>query len=147
MPAHVTLLYPFVDASMLVAGHVRALRSILGAFPPFDFMLLRFEELRESDTTPPLLYLPPEPSKPFSDMTQALVRAFPAHPPYGGQFANVTPHLTVTWHGEAPIRDVRDDVAPALPISARAAEAWLMRHGEDGWQTTSRIHLGREDRD
>lgn len=147
MPPHVTLLYPFVDDSVLVAGQIRQVRSILGDFEPFEFVLADFGEFAASGTTAPVLYLAPDPPDRFREMTNALVGAFPDYPPYGGQFTSVIPHLTVAEAHKAPLVDIRDDVAPALPIRPRAAEARVMRHGDDRWRTRSRIYLGRKERD
>jgi hypothetical protein len=41
----------------------------------------------------PPTYLAPEPSKPFVQLTQSLVREFPAHLPYGGQYDDIFSHL------------------------------------------------------
>jgi 2'-5' RNA ligase len=143
MPPHVTLLFPFVDDSVLVTGQLRQIRGMLGAFEPFDFVLGDFGEFAASDTAPPVLYLAPDPAARFEEMTVALVEAFPEYPPYSGEFTTVIPHLTVAHDHEAPIPEIRDDVAPALPIKARAEEAWVMRQRDDGWRTAGKISIGR----
>jgi 2'-5' RNA ligase len=145
MPPHVTLLYPFVDDSVLVAGQIRQVRGILADFQPFEFVLADFGEFAASGTTAPVLYLAPDPPDRFWAMTNALVSVFPNYLPYGGQFTGVIPHLTVAEYHQTPLADIRDDVAPALPIRARAVEAHVMRYGDDGWRTKSRIYLGRKE--
>ena len=93
---------------------------------------------------PRVLYLAPEPETPFRELTAALAQAF-ADPPYAGAVAEVVPHLTVASHHDAPMDKIRADVAGALPIAARADEAWLMRI--DGrWRTHARTPLGASDR-
>lgn len=37
-----------------------------------------------------------EPVQPFRQLTVAVWRAFPQHPPYGGAYDDVVPHLTIT---------------------------------------------------
>jgi hypothetical protein len=127
--------------------HIRQIRGILGTFDSFDFVLVDFGEFAASDTTAPVLYLAPDPAARFEELTVALVGAFPKYPPYGDEFSTVIPHLTVAHDHEAPLAEIRDDVAPALPISARAEEAWVMRQGDDGWRTASRIYFGRRGHD
>ena len=69
---------------------------------------------------PRVLYLAPEPETPFRELTDALAEAFSDHPPYAGAVAQVVPHLTVAWHQDAPMDEIRADIAGALPIAARA---------------------------
>jgi 2'-5' RNA ligase len=143
MPPHVTLLFPFVDDAVLVTGQIRQIRGILESFEPFDFVLDELREFAPPGTTAPVLYLAPDPAVPFEEVTAALAGAFREYPPYGGEFTTVIPHLTVAHDHEAPLAEIRADVAPALPIGARAEEAWVMRQGDDGWHTACRIESGR----
>jgi 2'-5' RNA ligase superfamily len=138
MPAHVTLLYPFVDDGALMEERVTEVREIAGRFPAFDFGLARFGEFPDE---PPVLYLAPEPAEPFAALTRALTAAFPEHPPYGGAFAEVVPHLTLSWDEAAPLEEIRAAVAPTLPIAARAGEAWLMRLEHGRWTAHARAPL------
>jgi 2'-5' RNA ligase len=140
MPPHVTLLYPFVDDRVLVGGHVCGIRRVLACFAPLDFELRGFAEFPSTEGAP-VLYLEPDPTEPFLEMTAAIARVFPDYPPYGGQFAEIIPHLTIAEHAQAPLSDIRDDVASVLPIAAQAREAWLMQHGTDGWRMRNRIDL------
>ena len=66
-----------------------------------------------SEGAPAVLYIAPEPDGPFRELTDALAQAFPEHPPYDGAFAEVVPHLTVAWHHDAPVDEIRADVAGA----------------------------------
>ncbi|HEX6489778.1 MAG TPA: 2'-5' RNA ligase family protein [Gaiellaceae bacterium] len=121
------------------------LRKMLAAFQPFEFVLGRFATFPAPPGGPPVLYLEPDPPERFQEMTDALVRAFPDYPPFGGQFTTLVPHLTVAEDDAAPLTKIRDDIAPVLPIAARAERALVMRHGADGWRIKSRIGLGRRD--
>jgi 2'-5' RNA ligase len=143
MPPHVTLLFPFVEDDVLVAGQMRELRAILAAFRPFDFSLSSAAEFPASRGGAPVLYLAPKPEGPFRKLTLALVDAFPQHQPYGGQFTDVIPHLTVAATQGAPFDEILRAVAPALPVEVTAREVHLMRYGDDGWRMKSRLHLGR----
>jgi 2'-5' RNA ligase len=140
MPPHVTLLYPFVDGSLLTDRHVEAVREVVGGHAAFAFELARLGEFPGGDE-PPVLYLVPEPAEPFAALTHALAHAFPEHPPYGGVHAEVVPHVTLAQDDDAPLGRIRAEVGPALPIAARAAEARLMRFEGDRWRTHARARL------
>jgi 2'-5' RNA ligase len=131
MPAHVTLLYPFVDTSLLV-GCLDEIESVLEPFPAFDFELGRVDRFANEPGT---LFLAPEPASPFLDLTVELTGAFPSHPPYGGEHATIVPHLTVA-HGDRVLLDsLEPEVQPHLPIAARATEVWLMAETVNGrWE-------------
>lgn len=140
MPVHITLLYPFTDTDMLAAGRVNEARAVLERFSAFDFELAetrRFES--ESET---VLWLAPEPSEPFVAMTEALVREFPEHKPYGGKFDAIVPHLTVAVSADRDLLDeIEGEVERALPIRARITQAAIYEHAECGWRLHSRFEL------
>jgi len=140
MPPHVTLLYPFVDDGALAERDLDAVREVVSAHAAFDFALARFGEFAGEAR---VLYLAPDPDEPFRRLTAALARAFPAHPPYGGAFAEVVPHLTLAEGPAAPLDEIRAAVGPALPIAARADEAAVMRLVDGRWSTHARLPLGR----
>src|SRR5690349_16792580 len=76
MPPHVTLLYP-------APGDVVGIAETLWDFSAFDV------DLRRLDRFPGTLWLEPEPSAPFREMTNALVARYPDYPPYRGTFEHV----------------------------------------------------------
>jgi 2'-5' RNA ligase superfamily len=121
VPAHVTVLYPFVPADLIDADVNAVLTRLFGSVPGFRFTLDRtgwFDQV---------LWLGPADPAPFSALTDLVAARFPSCPPYGGQYAEVIPHLTV---GEgAPLADLQAAeaaVRPYLPISAAATEVTLM---------------------
>ena len=119
VPPHVTLLIP---APPDVDAAVEALRS----FVAFDVAFPRFERF------PGTLWLAPEPAAPFVAMTEALVAAFPDHAPYGGVFAEITPHLTVAQGEELDVAEAA--IGPALPLASRASSVVLFeRLADDRW--------------
>jgi hypothetical protein len=132
MPAHVTLIYPFVDDAQLVAGDVSQLRAVLSVFSPFDVCFATFGRFAGPS---PVLYLEPDPAGPFAEIIDAIAERFPEHPPFGGEFDTVVPHLTVVETDNMEVlRDAEQDVTQHLPIATRATEVHLMEHrGEDGW--------------
>ena len=118
MPAHVTLLFPFLPVEDLDAGVEDALARVVGSRPAFPFRLAGVGRF------PAVLYLAPEPAAPFVDLVQALVAEWPLYPPYGGRFRDVVPHVTLA-QGRVPDRLVRL-VERELPVLGRASHVDLM---------------------
>ncbi|MDP3658802.1 2'-5' RNA ligase family protein [Phenylobacterium sp.] len=138
MPAHVTLVYPFIAASERDAGVITTLTDLFAAEPKFE---LSFERLgRFADA----LWLAPEPDAPVRRLIGTLAQAFPGYAPYGGAFDAATPHLTIA-RGE---RRILDGVAAAYrarsmgPINCRLTAASLYIRDGRGWRLTHRFDLG-----
>lgn len=137
IPAHVTLLYPFMARELLSEAVVDKAGNALAPFPPFDVSLA---ELRWFDASPAVLYLAPVPAEPFVRMVGALAETFPDYPPYGGAHAGVIPHLTVAEGEPRELAAFERQVAGRLPITARVAEAGLYRRDARGhWQLFTRL--------
>jgi len=90
---HVTILFPFADPREITAKTLSLVKTAITGFSPFSF------ELTEVSRFPDTLYLAPDPAEPFISLTRAVAAAFPQFPPYGGQFSDIVPHLTVA-HGD-----------------------------------------------
>lgn len=134
MPAHITLLYPFADTSQYTPAMGRLVESAFEEAGPIRFSLVSAEYFYGETNT---LYLAPDPSAPFEAITGALAAAFPDHPPYGGAFASIVPHLTVAQQESlSALAGIEEQLRPALPIDARATEAQLMERAPApaGWQ-------------
>jgi 2'-5' RNA ligase len=129
VPAHVTVIFPFLPQARLDAPAVAELRAIVAAQPAFDVVLRGFGRF------PTTLYLAPEPAEPFVRLTDALVRRWPEAPPYGGAFgADVIPHLTVTDRASAADEaQAAREVAAHLPVTATVDAAWLIRYDGATW--------------
>jgi 2'-5' RNA ligase len=138
VPAHITLVFPFVSVGELDQDVVASLAETVGEASGFEFAL------RKSARFPTTLYLAPEPALPFVRLTEAIVRRFPEHPPYEGAFDGVVPHLTVA-HGDAALLDEAEaDVERSLPIRSAAREAVLLEEVEPDWgrwQVRARLPL------
>ncbi|MFI5046542.1 MAG: 2'-5' RNA ligase family protein [Acidimicrobiia bacterium] len=148
VPAHVTVLYPFVPPDEIGPDDLHTLAEMFAAAAPFDFVLDRVAWFGES-----VVYLAPTPTEPFVTLTRRVVEQYPAHLPYAGAFDDVTPHLTVGDRGTyAELQDAAAAVAPSLPIAARATDVWLMvgttsadsttPRGDGGWRVRARFPLG-----
>lgn len=141
MPAHITLLYPFTPQGRPPAETAEELRDLLRGFPAFEYAIRRLARFAGS---PQVLYGVPEPDQPFIALIQALSRRFGVLP-YGGEHADVVPHLTVATSGDAAlIASIESEVTPALPIRASAdhAEVWNLIAGR--WRPFDRMALGSD---
>jgi hypothetical protein len=140
IPAHITVLAPFMPASRLGAQERARLMSLFAAVKAFDF---RLDHADWFGTT--VLWLGPQDATPFRELTDAVFAAFPEFPPFEGQFDAVVPHLTVGF--ESPIdamRGAERDIAPKLPVLGRAAAVTLMTElsPEGRWDTFASFPLG-----
>jgi len=138
VPAHVTVLFPFVPASGLTPDVRRALAAIAGAIEPFDVTFARV------DRFPTVVYLVPDPSAPFEGLTDAIVRAFPECPPYGGAYDVVVPHLTVTESttADVPLDAIAAEAERLLPFARRVTTIEVLVETPDGlWRPRWRLPL------
>jgi hypothetical protein len=124
VPAHVTVLYPFVEPSAITAGTISLLARAVRSVSAFDCLFPATAWFGEE-----VVWLTPRPDEPFRALTHAVMAAFPGHLPYGGAYGEPIPHLTVGDRpagGVAELRAAEADVLPRLPIQARISHAWLM---------------------
>lgn len=138
VPAHVTLIYPFMPPNRLTDDVRRRIEEIISAEPTFPFRLTSVHRW------PNVVYLAPDPAEPFHRLTSALAEAFPQYPPYEGAHENVVPHLTVAQDVPEDYFAAAEHALPAmLPIRDVAREAWLIGHTPDQpWHTLWRLPLG-----
>lgn len=139
IPAHVTLLYPFVPPDELDAEVEERLARVVGAVEPFDVTFSRTARF------PDVLYLAPQPSEPFAVLTSAIAAEWPEHPPYEGEHEVVIHHLTVAeGDDEELLERIAADVEPKLPLRTRVTEAQLWAEDDTGrWNERNRLPLGR----
>lgn len=139
MPAHVTVLYPFLSAEEFDAEAEATLSVALARREPFRFTMPSVDWFGER-----ILYLTTEPDEPFKKLTAAVVECFPHKPPYGGLFDGNTPHVTVASKGRsAVLKRVARRLAQRLPISAEANEVVLMALDQRGrWREMATFPLG-----
>jgi 2'-5' RNA ligase len=139
VPAHVTVLYPFVHPDRLDPTVLDRLAAAVGSVPAFDVTLARLSWFGDDR-----LWLAPEPDHPFRALTAAVWRQFPDHPPYGGIHEDPIPHLTVGHDAPAEVlEEAADAIRPLLPIQARVTRALLMQGAPDAdlWHTVAVLPL------
>jgi 2'-5' RNA ligase len=139
VPAHVTVMYPFVPPADIGDGVLAALREVLSAAPAFEIEFSRVAWFGED-----VVWWAPEPAAPFVDLTRAVATRFGLQP-YGGAYRDVVPHLTI-GHG-APLPRLRAAEAAVIagpPVNARARSALVMTGSRDpgSWTTVAEVPLG-----
>ncbi|MHC1561953.1 2'-5' RNA ligase family protein [Actinomycetospora sp. C-140] len=140
VPAHVTVLFPFVPAHLVDEATVAALREAVRGVGTFS---CRFDAVRWFDDD--FVWLAPDPAGPFDELTRRVARAFPEHPPYAGEHEPV-PHLTVGYRRHsslAALRDAADRLSHRLPIGAEVDRVSLLAGSFDagGWQVVAEATL------
>ena len=134
VPAHFTVLYPFVPPGQIRDADLSALAGLFAGVPSFDFILDRIDWFGEQ-----VVWLGPGDSEPFRALTVRTLQAFPDYPPYGGQYADadVTPHLTIGHDADLDVlRAAADCVREHLPIGGTATEVTLMAGPKPGTPAT-----------
>ena len=132
VPAHVTLLFPFVPAERLDDRLLAELDALFARFDPFAVVFA------QTDRFPTTLYLRPEPAQPFVGLTEAIVARYPEHPPYEGAFDEIVPHLTVA-HGEPELLGVpRGGRRADPPLRVVVDEVVLLEEVEPDWRPWAR---------
>lgn len=142
VPAHLSVVYPFVPPADVDDGVLAALAAAIGTVPGFDCAFPRTEWFGDD-----VLWLAPEPDAPFRELIAAVVAAFPAHQPYGGMYDEPVPHLTVgelRLGSAAELAAAERSVRAQLPIAARVDRAVLLagRPERASWQPVAEFRLG-----
>ncbi|MEU9837408.1 2'-5' RNA ligase family protein [Streptosporangium sp. NPDC048047] len=136
VPAHVTVLVPFLDIDRIDTAMIDKLRALLGEHRPFTVLFDKCQRF------PDVLYLAPTPDQPFRALTEAVVARWPEAPPYGGQFTEVIPHLTVAHGQQAHVLDEAEAALTArLPITANVTLVSLFVSDGDRWHSRAEFPL------
>ena len=139
VPAHLTLLYPFIEPDGLDVSVRRRIVAIAADHAPFDYLLLA--AARWPDT----IYVAVAPVEPFVKLQSDLAAAFPNYPIYGKQagFAFV-PHVTIAEGASSDDPSTLADAAWAdLPRPARASALEVIAGDGGTWRLVWRLRLGR----
>lgn len=144
VPAHLTLLYPFVEPTDLDRSVRRRLAAIASHHEAFEY------RLGGLGIWPDTLYVAVQPARPFTGLQRELQAAFPDFPIYGEDPSFVfDPHVSIA-EGDA-VRDAAVLRHPAwgdLPRSARATSLEVIAAGADRrWRLVWRLRLGRSARE
>jgi hypothetical protein len=88
VPAHITVLFPFIPVPAIDPVTEQRLRALFGPVGSFDFQLV---EVRWFGDT--VLWLAQDAES--RRLTALVEQTWSDYPPYGGQFDDAVPHLTV----------------------------------------------------
>ena len=137
VPAHVTLLVPFMPAGLLATSVRGVLGEIARQSEPFEVCFAGVGRF------PGIVYLEPEPAAPFAALTTAIAERFPDFQPYGGKYRVVIPHLTVA-EGDDRSLGRRVAEAAASPAFTRPVDAIevLAQRPDGRWHQRWRIPIG-----
>ena len=140
VPAHVTVLYPFLEPQRIDEHVLSELQTIIGSMSAFDLTLERVEWFGDV-----VVWLAPDPDVPFRALTKAVWDRYPQCPPYGGAHTEPIPHLTI---GDgAPrerLREAAEEVCRHLPLRTRVERVSLIA-GSDApgsWHALADFELG-----
>ncbi|MFE4637217.1 2'-5' RNA ligase family protein [Streptomyces sp. NPDC056773] len=138
VPAHVTVLFPFLEESRIGPPVHAALEDVLHCHQPFDLRFERWGRL------PEVLYLVPEPAAPLIRLTEAIADRWPEAPPYGGRFAEIVPHLTIAQgQEEAVMKEIEAGLGGGLPFTSHVSSVELMVHDGARWRPRASFALGQ----
>jgi hypothetical protein len=139
VPAHVTVLYPFVAPTALNEEVIAQVGRVASRLPAVQ---ADFSRIGWFDTQ--VVYLVPEPDDWFRGATAAMHDAFPQCPPYRGIYEDVVPHLTLGDGGDFDVmRRAADEVQGGLPVADRIDRLLLIGgSGVPGsWRTLRELPL------
>jgi hypothetical protein len=140
VPAHVTVIYPFLPPARLGPREMGRLREAVRSVPRFE---VSFSDVRWFDDT--AVWLAPHPADCFRALIDVVWAAFPECPPYEGAFGASVPHLTVGADADLGAMSAAGRaVAERLPITASVGAAHLFQ-GSDApgaWRSVAELPLG-----
>ncbi len=143
VPAHVTVLYPFLAPKEISDNVIAILATAVRSVSAFDCHFVRTRWFDQD-----VLWLDPEPAQPFRQLTRAVWRAFPQYPPYGGAYDDVVPHLTIAEQRLADLPTllaVERAVQSGLPLVAHIESVLLIAgtQAPNSWRIVNELRLDR----
>jgi 2'-5' RNA ligase len=122
VPAHITVLYPFLPPDAVTPDVLATLRRIAATVTRFDLTLATTAWFADT-----VVWLAPTPATPFTTLTQAVTNAFPQAKPYEGAHDQIVPHLTIGHdHPRTDLAAAETAVTTHLPITATVTDLHLI---------------------
>ncbi len=139
VPAHITVLFPFMPPGQIDASILTQLQQLFAAEEPFDVELTHTSWFDRD-----VLWLAPRDPLPFQMLTARVCSTFPDFPPFAGRFADVVPHLTIA-HGceQGEMLAAERSVGELLPVRGYVRQVTLVTQTEAGgaWGVVARFPL------
>jgi 2'-5' RNA ligase len=141
VPAHITLLYPFVPSTHITSTLLEELHLFFSTISSFRVTLARLGYFPNTH----VFYLAPEPTEPLRVLIELLTDRYPDILPYGGAFEKVIPHLTIAHNADSEMRQqITETFHHFEPIEIQITETCLMVQIENQrWQIRTRFPLAR----
>ena len=126
VPPHITLLWPWKDAPVAQAD-LNKLEATLTPFKPFQLTLSHIEIFENG-----AIYFALEDESIPRAIMQALFKTFPETPPYGGEFPDPRPHITIAKPPKDQSEAWQQEIARAiqLPIHFWVKEIVVMEENQ-----------------
>lgn len=140
MPAHLTLLYPFVPPARVDDVVISRLEEATTGLRPF---VAEFDDFGWFGDQ--VAWLAPSNPEQFKRLIRRMTAAFPECPPYGGAFDDVVPHVTIgDGVGPERLRAALETIRPQLPLVSRVGSISLMAGSTEtgSWHVVERVALG-----
>ncbi|MER5257365.1 2'-5' RNA ligase family protein [Streptomyces sp. NPDC002855] len=138
VPAHATLLYPWLSADRIDARELERLRAaLLRAAPEGDRIPVRLAEVEQAGAFAGV------PVPELRALATAVRAAYPEQVPYGGRFGQDPPvHVTVSLDATAhTAAEIARHVTGRLPISSEVSAVHVVALTPDGWQILAELPL------
>jgi 2'-5' RNA ligase len=131
-PAHITVLFPFMEPERIDDVVLEKCARTLSTHKRFAFQLHRVGRF------PTTAYLEPDPQDSFVALTVGLAQAVPDYPPFRGRFTSIIPHLTVAQgdasEAETAAQELTSRLKSAGSVSCLCAAVTLIENSSLKWK-------------
>lgn len=135
IPPHVTVLVPWVAEPS--AADVARLTEAVPSFEPFELSFPTAGQFPNGT-----VWLRPEPFDTVRELLLAVYEAFPECPPYGGEFPEPHPHLTISSAAQGGPGVVAEAVAAGPAPTSWVTELGLWQESAEGvWRQFDAVRL------
>ncbi len=145
VPPHITLLYPWCVP--ISNNDIEVVHSVISQLESFEIC---FTHLSHFAKRVIYLALDETSEKAVKHLMQTLFRAFPETPPYGGQFPDPLPHLTVAKVSddatfEKMMEEILQVFSPRFPMTFWVNKVSVIEGDEEGyWKLKAAIPLAKD---
>lgn len=140
MPPHVSIRGPFFPMEQIDQALRQQLTDFFADHPAFEFTLGTLSRFPHAG----VVYLAPEPDRPFQALRRAILEAFPEAPE--DAFPHHVMHLTIAQSNTADLGAIEEaftgDCGQCVPIVAPAKEVQLYEKAGGAWHLRESFALG-----
>ncbi|HEY3560377.1 MAG TPA: 2'-5' RNA ligase family protein [Kribbella sp.] len=139
IPPHVTVLVPWVAEP--TDADLARLQAAVAPVQPFELSFPAAGQFPNGTA-----WLKPEPFDQVRALLKTVIDAFPECPPYGGEFPDPHPHLTISSSrqgGPAVVAEANDALAATPAPTVQLTELGVWRENAEGvWRQVGAVRLG-----